>query len=469
MRRTKLVATIGPACDSEEMLRKLFEAGVNVARVNFSHGDEAYHRGVIRRIKEIRDDMSLPIAILQDLQGPKVRIGVMDSPTAWLERGARFVLTSEKIVGSSARASVSLPSLARDVREGHRILLADGMIELQVESVQPPDVHCRVVIGGFLSSHKGVNIPGAQIDVASLSSKDRHDIQVGLDAGVDSIALSFVRSARDIEAVREVVHDSDLDVRIMAKIEKPQAVTNIDEILEAADGVMIARGDLGIEIDLAKVPLIQKMIIRKANLIGKPVITATQMLIRMVDNTRPTRAEAADVANAILDGTDAIMLSEETAAGQYPFESVQTMDRIALEVENSLDAGKFQWGFGERPGTSDAITRSSFNIARGVKATGIITPTWSGYTARLVSRFRPKQPIIATTANRFTASFLAFCWGVHPILVSSADTIEEQLRLSVDAARDSGLVQPSDLVVITGGTPLHSPGTTNFIKVEQVG
>ncbi len=468
MRRTKLVATIGPACDSEAMLERLFKAGVNVARVNFSHAGADYHRTVIRRIQAVRDRLSLPVAVLQDLQGPKVRIGPMTNGMAWLEHGARFTLTSGSFPGDASSASVSLESLADDVRPGHRVLLADGTIELEVEDVAPPDVHCRVRVGGVLSSHKGVNLPGARLDVESLSAKDRKDIEVGVEAGVDAIALSFVRTEADVQALRDVLLGAGADIRVIAKIEKPQAVDNIDGILNAADGVMIARGDLGIEIDLATVPLIQKKIIRKANLLGKPVITATQMLVRMVDQPRPTRAEAADVANAILDGTDAVMLSEETAAGKYPVESVRTMDRIAASVEDSIDEGKFQWDFHERPGTSDAITRSSYNIARGVGAAAIITPSWSGYTPRLVSRFRPRQPIIATTPNRISAHFLAFCWGVVPLRIATATSIEEQLRLSIEAAKGTGLVRPGDRIVVTGGTPLHSPGATNFIQVERV-
>ena len=468
MRRTKLVCTIGPASDSEEMLRKLIAGGMNVARINFSHGDSDYHRLLIRRLKKVREELSASIAILQDLQGPKIRIGKIQGGSAWLERGSSFVLTSDTSIGDSHGASVSLPSLATDLEAGHRILLADGMIELLVERVEPPEVHCRVVVAGTLSSHKGVNLPEAHLRVESLSEKDLHDVQVGLEEGVDAVALSFVRSGKDILGLRDTIGDANPDARIIAKIERPQAVDDIDQILDASDGVMIARGDLGLEIDLARVPLVQKQIIKKANAVGKPVITATQMLVRMVDNPRPTRAEAADVANAILDGTDAVMLSEETAVGQYPLESVEVMNRIAAEVEDAVDETKFRWDFEEGPSMSDAITRSGYNIARGVHAAAIITPTWSGSTARLVARFRPKQPIIATTPNSTAARFLEFCWGVVPVSIPSADTLDEQLRLSVDAAREAGIVRKGELVVITGGTPLHSPGTTNFIKVETV-
>ena len=468
MRRTKLVCTIGPACDSEPMLRELIRAGLNVARINFSHADTNYHRQVIRRIRKLREDLRIPIAILQDLQGPKIRVGLIEPRPVWLERGSEFVLTSSPEIGNAHRASVSLPTFHDQVAPGQRLLLADGVIELVVEAVAPPDVRCRVTVPGTLSSHKGVNIPAAHVDVDLLSDKDRHDLEVGFEEGVDAVALSFVRTAEDVHVLRRAIRQLGGDTRIIAKIEKPQAVDNVESIIEAADGVMIARGDLGLEIDLARVPLVQKRIIQRANAMAKPVITATQMLVRMVDNPRPTRAEVADVANAILDGTDAVMLSEETAAGNYPVEAARMMDRIAREVEASMDEAKFRWDFGTDANVNDAISRSGFNIARGTNAAAIITPTWSGSTPRLVARFRPRQPIVATTPNPATANFLSLCWGVIPLPISSAETIDEQLRLSVDATRDAGWAREGDLVVLTGGTPLHVPGTTNFIKVERV-
>lgn len=468
MRRTRVVCTIGPSCDSEEMLRQLILGGMNVARINFSHADTAYHRRIIRRIKKLREEMGVPLAILQDLQGPKIRVGLIEPRPVWLERNSLFVLSSAPRPGDAHGASVSLATFHEQVSPGQRVLLADGLIELVVESVEPPDVRCRVVVPGTLSSHKGVNIPGSHIAVESLSVKDRSDIEVGLDEGVDAIALSFVRTSDDVDLLRQTLGRAGAGTRIIAKIEKPQAVENIDSIIEAADGVMIARGDLGLEIDLARVPLIQKEIIRKANARAKPVITATQMLVRMVDNLRPTRAEAADVANAILDGTDAVMLSEETAAGNYPIEAVGTMDRIAREVEAAMDEDKFRWGFPGDSNVNDAISRSAFNIAKGTNAVAILTPTWSGSTPRLVARFRPRQPIVAPTPNPATFHALTFCWGVVPLSIRSAETIDDQLRLAVVATRDAGWARANDLVVLTGGTPLHVPGTTNFIKVERV-
>ena len=468
MRRTKLVCTIGPACDSEEMLRELIGVGMNVARINFSHGDTDYHRAIIRRIKQLRKEMQVPVAILQDLQGPKIRVGRIEPRPVWLERDSEFVLTSAPRRGDAGGVSVSLETFHEQVVPGQLVLLADGMIELVVESVTPPDVTCRVVVPGTLSSHKGVNIPASHVAVDSLSDKDKHDLRVGIEEGVDAIALSFVRTTEDVQVLRGAIRELGADTRIIAKIEKPQAVDNIDAILEASDGVMIARGDLGLEIDLARVPLVQKEIIEKANAMAKPVITATQMLVRMVDNPRPTRAEAADVANAILDGTDAVMLSEETAAGNYPVEAAEMMGRIAREVEAAMDEGKFRWDFPADANVNDAISRSAFNIARGTNAVAILTPTWSGSTPRLVARFRPRQPIIATTSNPATVYFLSLCWGVVPLPIASGETIDEQFRLAVDATRKANWVQTGDLVVLTGGTPLHVPGTTNFIKVERV-
>src|SRR6516225_9865867 len=342
MRRTKIVCTIGPSSDSEEMIARLIAAGMNVARLNFSHGTTDYQRDLVRKVKRVRKALNKPVAILQDLQGPKIRIGVIESGFVTLQPGQEFVLTAKTVAGDGTRASVSLASLPHEVKVQHPILLADGNIELRVEKIAPPDIHCRVIVGGLLSSHKGINLPGSDVHVDSLTKKDRADIVVGLEEGVDAIALSFVRRASDILACKTVIMDHGGNVPIVAKIEKHEAVDNIDSIVAASQAVMVARGDLGVEIDLEKVPLVQKSIIRKCNALGKPVITATQMLQRMVDNPRPTRAEATDVANAILDGTDAVMLSDETAAGKYPVEAVVMMDRIARSAEAALDEAKFE-------------------------------------------------------------------------------------------------------------------------------
>jgi pyruvate kinase len=467
MRRTKIVCTIGPASDTEEMIARLIAAGMNVARLNFSHGTPEYQRDLVRKIKRVRKALNKPVAILQDLQGPKIRIGIIRNSFVQLQPGQEFILTSDNVSGNENRVSVSLKTLPQEVTTGHPILLADGNIELRVERVVPPDIHCRVIVGGQLSSHKGINLPGSDVHVDSLTRKDRKDIVIGLEEGVDAIALSFVRTATDILACKKVIKDHGGNVPVIAKIEKHEAVDNIDSIVAASQAVMVARGDLGVEIDLEKVPLVQKSIIHKCNALGKPVITATQMLQRMVDNPRPTRAEATDVANAILDGTDAVMLSEETAAGKYPTEAVMMMDRIARSAESALDELKFE-NIPIEAGTSDALSRSSYFIAKEIGAAAIITPTWSGSTACLVSRFRPKQPIIATTPNEAALDFLSLCWGVIPVPIPASDTIEDVIRFSIQAAQRAGLLESGQQVVITGGAPLQVAGKTNFIKVERV-
>ena len=467
-RRTKIVCTIGPASDSEEMIARLVTSGMNVARVNFSHGTTDYHRTVIKRVKKIRKNLRKPVAILMDLQGPKIRIGNIKGGSVVLRSGQEYVLTSGTTRGDEKRASVSLKSLANEVAPGHPILLADGNIELRVEHVTPPDIFCRVVVGGVLGSHKGVNLPASEVEVESLTRKDRKDLEVGLQAGVDAVALSFVRSAADIEAMRVVMDKVGGNVPIVAKIEKQAAVANIDTILSVADAVMVARGDLGVEIELERVPLVQKAIIQKCNALGKPVITATHMLVRMVDNPRPTRAEAADVANAVLDGTDAVMLSEESAIGNYPVEAVLMMDRIVRSAETALDRKKFEHQE-ELGNVRDSISRSSYYIAKEIGARAIITPTWSGSTANFVARFRPKQPILAPTPNESTLEYLSFSWGVVPLLIPPSTTTDDMIRFSIEAARKAGHVESGDLVVITGGAPLHASGRTNFVKVEKVG
>jgi pyruvate kinase len=466
-RRTKIVCTVGPASDSEEMIAKLISAGMNVARLNFSHGTSEYQRELVRRIKRVRKALNKPVAILQDLQGPKIRVGIIESGIVRLLPGQDFVLTTDNVPGTAERAAVSLQSLAHEVKPGHPILLADGNIELRVESVTPPDIHCRVVVGGQLSSHKGINLPVSEVHVESLTAKDRQDIAIGLEEGVDAVALSFVRAAKDIQLCRKVIRERGGTVPVIAKIEKHEALDEIDSIVDTSDGIMVARGDLGVEIDLEKVPIVQKEIIRKCNAVGKPVITATQMLLHMVDNPRPSRAEATDVANAILDGTDAVMLSEETASGKYPVEAVVMMDRIARSAEASLDELKFE-NIPVDASTSDAISRASYFIAKEIGAAAIVTPTWSGSTARRVSRFRPRQPIVATSPNESTLDFLSLCWGVIPVAILSSSTLEDVIHASIEAIRREGYVTSGQHVVITGGVPLHVPGTTNFIKIDRV-
>ncbi|HEX5000146.1 MAG TPA: pyruvate kinase [Terriglobia bacterium] len=467
MRRTKIVATIGPASDTEEAIGKLISAGMNVARINFSHGTPEYARSLIRRLKKVRERMGRPVAILQDLQGPKIRVGGIAGGAVSLAAGQQYILTTTPIEGDGGRVGVSLKSLPEALSRGHSILLADGAIELQVERVNPPDIYCRVVVGGILGSHKGINLPGSKLQVDSLTRKDRQDVKLGLEEGVDAIALSFVRTAKDIDVIRRVVTRHGVHVPIVAKIEQHEAMLDIDKIVAASDAIMVARGDLGVEIDLERVPLVQKEIIRKCNAVGKPVITATQMLVRMVDNPRPTRAEAADVANAVLDGTDAVMLSEETAVGHYPVESVRIMDRIVRMAETNLDVAKFEQ-IPEVKTVGDSISRSSYYIAKEIGAAAILTTTWSGSTANRVARFRPKQPILAATPNTNTFHFLSLAWGVTPVTVSASETADDLIVSAIAAAREAGHVHRGQQVVVTGGIPLYVAGNTNFIKVETV-
>jgi pyruvate kinase len=468
IRRTKIVCTIGPASDSEEMIAKMISAGMNVARLNFSHGTPEYMRDLIRKIKRVRTALNKPVAILQDLQGPKIRVGVIESGLVQLLPGREFILTADDVTGDVNRVCVSLKTLPNEVKPGQPILLADGNIELRVEKVTPPDIFCRVIVGGALSSHKGINLPASEVHVDSMTPKDRADIVIGLEERVDAVALSFVRKAGDVLLCRQIIQDHGGNVPIVAKIEKHEAVDDIDNIVAASQAIMVARGDLGVEIEIEKVPLVQKSIIRKCNALGKPVITATQMLQRMVDNPRPTRAEATDVANAILDGTDAVMLSDETAAGKYPLEAVMMMDRIARSAESSLDELKFE-NIPVQTSVNDAISRSSYFIAKDISAAAIITPTWSGSTACRVARFRPKQPILATTPNEAVLDFLSLCWGVIPISIPDSNTLDDVIRLSIEAARRAGYIESGQDVVITGGIPLHVAGKTNFIKVDRVG
>ena len=466
IRRTKIVCTIGPTSDSEDMIGKLIAAGMNVARVNFSHGTPEYQRDVIRKIKRIRRSMNKPVAILQDLQGPKIRIGIIEGGIVQLQAGQEFILTGDVVPGDAHRASVSLKALPQEVKSGHPILLADGNIELRVEKVVPPEIHCRVIVGGPLSSHKGINLPVSEVDVDSLTTKDRTDIVIGLEEGVDAIALSFVRRASDISACRKVITDHGGNTPIIAKIEKHEAVDNIDSIVAASQAIMVARGDLGVEIDLEKVPLVQKAIIRKCNTLGKPVITATQMLLHMVDNPRPTRAEANDVANAILDHGCRHVVGgncgrEVSGRGCNDDGSYCPFRR---ELARRSEIRKYSCRAGHRrchqPGELFRCERD--------RAAAIITPTWSGSTACLVSRFRPKQPILAMTPNEAALDFLSLCWGVTPISIPLSDTMDDMIRFSIDAALRAGHVSTGQRVIITGGAPLHVAGKTNFIKVERV-
>jgi pyruvate kinase len=467
--KTKIVCTIGPASESPQTLEALIKAGMNVARLNFSHGTHAEHLRKIESIREIAYRLSQPTAILQDLAGPKIRIGKMKEGGAVLRRGEKFLLTNRQIMGDEKGVSVTYSSLPRDVKTGDKILLADGSIELSVLGSDGQDIECRVVVGGIITSYKGINIPTGTILAPAFTERDHEDLLFGIQKGVDLIGLSYVKEASDIERAKEILREESADIQVIAKIERKEALENIDEILSSADGIMVARGDLGIETPLERIPNVQKRLIRKANALGKPVITATQMLRSMVDHTQPTRAEVTDVVNAIYDGTDAVMLSEETATGRFPIEAVQTMAKIAQAAEEEFPFDQFL--IKEQVGETDlprAISRAASLLAEAVRAVAIITPTESGSTARWVSRLRPRQPILALSRHLSTIRKLNLCWGVYPVLVSDWKDTDEMLERSKRMPKELGWASVGDRIVTIAGVPISTRGTTNLIKVEIV-
>ena len=470
MRRTKIIATIGPASDSPDIIRYFIQAGVEVFRLNFSHGDHNYHARVFQIIREISDSLKKPVAILQDLQGPKLRIGILAQDKMMLNQGDEVILK----FGEKTDDPVVIPMRERELLSSLRpqasVMLADGLIELKVAEIKDDGVICRVVNGGELESKKGVNIPNITINVPSVTSKDLDDLQFGLKLGVDFIAVSFVRKAADVLQVKNILEAARVNIPVIAKIEKHEAVENLDDIILASDGVMVARGDLGVEIPLEEVPIIQKEIIEKCNRLGKPVITATQMLDSMIRNPRPTRAEVTDVANAIFDGTDAIMLSGETAIGKYPKESVLTMAKIAEYTESQLKYSEILRRRSEFSTNSptDAIGYATCEIAQRLGAKAIITSTQSGYTARMVAKYRPPQPIIAVTPDANIQRRLLLLWGINPLLTKIYTTTDEMIEASVQASLDAGYIRKGDTIVLTGGIPVGIGGTTNFLKVHQV-
>ena len=441
---------------------------MDVARLNFSHGTRAEHGKVINAIRGLAPRSAHPIAILQDLSGPKVRIGEIAAGTITVERGARLTLTTRKVPGVSHLVTVNYTDLPAEVQPGDTILLNDGALELEVVGTTSENVICQVMVGGPLSSHKGVNLPTRSIKTQSLTDKDREDLVFGIRRGVDYVALSFVRTASDVVEARRFMEQLGATVPLIAKIEKQEALGNIDEIIETADGIMVARGDLGVETPLESVPLTQKMLIEKSNQAGKPVITATHMLGSMVNNARPTRAEAADVANAILDGTDAVMLSEETAVGAYPTEALAIMGRIASEVESNPQHRKKarpQQDAGARD-LPDAVSLAACTLAEDINAAAIIAFTQSGGTARLVAKYRPDRHILALTPLEETYRRLALVWGVVPILCPSMTSTDKMISQALAAALESGLVEKGQQVVITAGVPVGMPGNTNMLKAE---
>lgn len=444
---------------------------MDVARLNFSHGSYEEHSLTVKYIHQASLKLGKPVAILQDLGGPKIRTGLIQKEPVILKEGAIFTLTTRNIPGNEKEVSITYPLLPQKVKKGQTILLADGSLELKVEKVTPTDIKCRVTTGGELTSHKGVNLPEGSFDISPLTEKDQKDLLFGIKHKFDFIGISFVREAEDILRVRKILKEkSGEGISLIAKIEKREALDNIDEIIDVADGVMIARGDLGVEIPLEQVPLVQKAIIKKCNLMGKPVITATQMLESMIENPRPTRAEVTDIANAIFDGTDAIMLSEETAIGKYPLEAVAMMDKIAIETEKALDYEKTlkERALSVKPTIPDAISHATCQVAQDLKVAAIVTFTFSGSTARMVARYRPRVPIIARSPKKSTVRKLTLSWGVYPLQSPEIKDTDDMIRKAKRTALKTGLVQRGDKIVITAGIPFGIAGTTNLIKVETV-
>jgi pyruvate kinase len=466
MRKTKIVCTIGPTTSSDKMLEGLIRAGMNVARLNFSHGNHQSHRRVIRKIRRLERKLGRIVAILQDLPGPKIRIGAVAGDRVRLQPRRPFVLTTRKILGSELAVSVNFPGLTRAIKKGDPILLGDGEIELEALQVGKHEVQCRIIVGGILGSQKGIHFPRSSLNIRALTSEDKKDLAFGIDEKVDMVALSFVRNSQDILYARREMLKRGASIPLIAKIEKHEAVDALDGILEHVDGIMVARGDLGLEIAQERIPAVQKMMIRAANHLGKPVITATQMLRSMVWNPRPTRAEVADIANAILDGTDALMLSEETAAGDYPLEAVKIMVRVAEETELLLESRERFVGLEKT--VPEAISIGAVSLARDLHVKAFLIPTTSGSTARLIARYRPQQPIIAVSPEPQTVKTLCLVWGVHPVPIKGFKSTDEMVRAVQKKALESGLVKRGDLVAITAGLPLHQAGTTNMITVKTI-
>lgn len=472
MRKTKIICTIGPASESLENTKKLILAGMNVARLNFSHGNYGEHGNRIKTIRQASKQLNQTVAILLDTKGPEIRIGKLSVDAIDLIQEEFVTLTTKSIIGDRNHVPVTYKNLPHDVEPGATILIDDGLIGLTVMDVHDTEIKCKIVNGGTMKSNKGVNVPGVKISLPGITDKDANDICFGIEQDVDFIAASFVRKAQDILEIRELLEQYDAThIQIIAKIENQQGVNNLDEILAVSDGLMVARGDLGVEIPAEEVPLVQKWMIEKCNLSGKPVITATQMLDSMQRNPRPTRAEASDVANAIFDGTDAIMLSGETAAGKYPVESVLTMSRIAKKAESALVYPDIlvRQSLRQQITVTDAISQAVANTAMKLEAKAIISSTQTGYTARMVSKYRPQNPIIAVTPSERVMRSLALIWGVTPVKGNQASSTDEMFDAAIHGGVKTGIVTENDLVVITAGVPISSAGSTNLLKVSQIG
>jgi pyruvate kinase len=468
-KKTKIVCTIGPATESEKTLGELVSAGMNIMRLNFSHGDFVEHQVRVNNIRKIIKKTGQPIAILQDLAGPKIRIGEFEKGSTVLKEGAKFTLTTDKIMGNDERVSINYPMLPKEVKVGDHILLHDGKKALLVTEIKGNDVICKVTVGGEIKNKRGVNLPDSDLSVSSITEKDREDLKFGLKNKVDYFALSFVRRPEDIAELRAILKKAKSEARIIAKIETPQALKNIDEILKLTDGIMVARGDLAVEIPAEEVPLVQKMLIQKCNQAGKPVITATQMLESMINSPVPTRAEVSDVANAILDGTDAIMLSEETTLGQFPVQAVKMMTKISLRIERD---SHYRYMVTSRKysdpvkRTSDALGNGAIEVAKESDAKLIIALTDAGFTARMISRYKPEQKILALTPREITRNQLVLSYGCVPILCKKFTEIKKAISEAKNMALANGLAAKGDKVVIIFGLPLGGRGGTNSLVVE---
>jgi len=472
MRRTKIVCTIGPASSSAEQLERLVAAGMDVARVNFSHGTHAEHAEVIRQIRSGEERWGRPIAILQDLQGPKIRLGTFGPGGGGrvdLEPGQPFTLSTRPVVGTAERASVSHPDYLRQVRPGDEILMDDGLIQLRVETTTPDEVCCRVITGGRLSDHKGLSLPHVPLPASCLTDKDKEDLRFGIRQGIDFVAVSFVRSAADISEVRKFLHDQGADLPIVAKLERQEVIANLPGILTMVDAVMVARGDLGLDVPLEEVPHIQKEVIRQARAAKVPVIVATQMLESMVTHLRPTRAEVSDVSTAIYDGADAIMLSAETATGRYPVEATQVMARIAERAELAALRVETPRSHREGVGFPEAISDAAATAAHVLGARAIVAFTQSGFSARLISQERPRVPIIALTPFAEVQRRLALSWGVSSRLIRKVETTDEMIEEVEAALLVDGSVRVNDVIVIISGSPMWVTGTTNLLKLHRIG
>ena len=470
IKRTKIVCTLGPASDKEEILRELVKSGLNVCRFNFSHGSHEEHKERMDLVKKVREELGQPVAILLDTKGPEIRTGNFDEPEVLLEEGQKFTITMKDVVGNKEMCTVSYKGLVNDVVPGDTILIDDGLVGLKVEEINGDDIVCIVENSGIVKNHKGVNVPGVKINLPALTEKDIKDIEFGISEGIDYIAASFVRKASDVLAIREVLENNNAThIQIISKIENQEGIDNIDSILQVSDGIMVARGDLGVEIPTPEIPIAQKMMIKKCNQLGKPVITATQMLDSMMRNPRPTRAEVTDVANAIYDGTDAIMLSGETAAGKYPVEAVKTMATIAKRTEETLKYNELlKKRKIEDVTVTNAISYATCTTSADLNAKAIISFTTSGHTARMVSKFRPQAPIIATTEDEGVMRRLALVWGVYPVKTSHVGSTDEVVANSIESAKEKNYLDNGDLVVITAGAPNGISGTTNLIKVHTI-